>query len=263
MAGRELADYQALIDCIRDYWNVQIHDEKIVKHAVGSEGFFEDLDDYRFDKLKYLPRLVDYAGYRDKLVLDVGCGVGTDLVRFARGGAVVHGVDLSEKAIELAKKNFELRGGGCEADLRVMNAEALDYPDDYFDMVFAHGVIQYSADDRRLADEAHRVLKPGGEFIAQVYNRKGWLKKMSRVFKVPLEHDDAPGFKLHTIGEFRALLSKFSEVTITPERFPVRSRLHKGVKGFLYNTFFVGGFNLVPRPLVRRWGWHLMASAIK
>jgi hypothetical protein len=86
---------------------------------------------------------------------------------------------------------------------------------------------------------------------------------MSRFFKVELEHEDAPVLEKYTIREFRNMLAPFSRVKIVPERFPVKSRLHKGVKGFLFNTFFVGGFNLIPRPLVRRTGWHLMAFAEK
>ena len=67
----------------------------------------------------------------------------------------------------------------------------------------------------------------------------------------------------YTIGEFKAMLADFDKVRIVPERFPVKSRLHGGLKGLLFNTCFVGVFNLIPRPLVRRWGWHLMAFATK
>ena len=48
-----------------------------------------------------------------------------------------------------------------------------------------------------------------------------------------------------------------------PERFPVKSRLHKGWKGAVYNTMFVGTFNALPRSLVRRFGWHLLAFCTK
>ena len=64
--------------------------------------FFEEIEDYRFEKLDYLPSLVDFDGYRGRRVLDVGCGVGNDLARFARGGAEVVGIDLAETSIDLA-----------------------------------------------------------------------------------------------------------------------------------------------------------------
>jgi len=254
-------DSAILISQIQNYWNERIHDLEIVKHPVGTKGFFDDLEEYRFDKLRYLPKVVDFSAYRGKRLLEIGCGVGTDLIRFARGGAVVTGVDLSRTAIELAKKNFGYYN--LKGDLRVMNGEALEFSDNSFDVVYAHGVLQYTADAEKMISEAYRVLKTGGEFIAMVYNRKGWLNVMSKFFKVELEHEDAPVLKKYTIGEFKKMLSAFSEIKIIPERFPVKSRLHHGVKGFLYNTFFVGIFNLIPRSLVRRWGWHIMAFAKK
>lgn len=250
-----------LLHQIRVYWNEHIHDLEIVKHPIGSKGFFEDLDEYRFDKLRYLPKIVDFNGYKGKKVLEIGCGAGIDLIRFARGGADVTGIDLSETAIDLAKKNFNING--LKADLRVMNGEALDFQDNTFDLVYAHGVLQYTADSRKMAEESLRVLKEGGEFIGMVYNRKGWLNTLSKLMKVDLEHEDAPVLDKYTIDEFKELLSGFSEIKIIPERFPVKTRLHKGIKAFFFNTLFVNMFNLIPRSMVRPLGWHIMAFCIK
>jgi SAM-dependent methyltransferase len=246
---------------VRDYWNQHIHDLEITSHPVGSPGFFADLDQYHFEKLHHLLRLVDFNGFRGRTVLEVGCGAGTDLVRFAQGGARVTGIDLSPSAIALARQNFAQHG--LEADLREADGEQLPFPDNAFDLVYAHGVVQYTAQDQRLVDECHRVLKPGCEAIFQVYNRVSWLNALSKLMKVPLEHEDAPVLGKYSAAEFRRLLNGFREVRIVEERFPVKSRLHGGVKGLLFNTFFVGTFNALPRSLVRRFGWHLLAFCRK
>ena len=123
--------------------------------------------------------------------------------------------------------------------------------------------MQYTADPQRLVDECRRVVKPGGQAIVQVYNRISWLNALSKLMKVGLEHDDAPALRKFSIPDFRRLLRGFREVRIVPERFPVKSRLHGGWKGATYNGLFVGVFNLVPRPLVRRFGWHLIAFCRK
>jgi SAM-dependent methyltransferase len=246
------------IDEIARYWNHRIHDLEMTDAEAGTRAFFDDLDDYRFDKLRYLPQLVDFSAFRGQRLLEVGCGIGTDLVRFARGGARVTGVDLAPTAIDLAHQNFELNGLAAEA-LRVANGEALPYADNAFDVVYGHGVIQYTADPAALIRECHRVLKPGGTAIFMVYNRVSWLNALSKVMKVPLEHEDAPVLKKFSIAEFRGLLAPFADVRIVPERFPVRSRLHGGWKGMAFNTLFVGAFNALPRAWVRPFGWHLMA----
>jgi SAM-dependent methyltransferase len=246
---------------VRDYWNHHIHDLDVSTNAPGTREFFRDLDHYHFEKLHHLPRLIDFDAYRGKKVLDVGCGAGTDLVRFAKDGAIVTGVDLSSSAIDLARQNFAQQG--LAADLREADGEALPFADNEFDFVFAHGVVQYTGRDQALVDECRRVLKPGGTAVFQVYNRISWLNALSKVMKVPLEHEDAPVLKRYSAAEFRALLTGFRDVRLVEERFPVKSRLHGGWKGLAFNTFFVGTFNALPRAWVRRFGWHLLAFCVK
>jgi len=251
----------ATTEAVREYWNRHIHDLEITRHPVGSRGFFDDLDQYHFEKLHHLLRLVAFDGYRGRSVLEVGCGAGVDLARFAKGGARVTGVDLSASAIALARANFEQQG--LEGRFDVADGERLPFPDNAFDLVFAHGVVQYTANPQQLVEQCHRVLKPGGEAVFQVYNRISWLNALSKLMKVPLEHDDAPVILKFSIAEFRRLVAMFREVTIVPERFPVVSRLHGGWKGAVYNTLFVGTFNALPRALVGRFGWHLLAFCRK
>jgi len=251
----------ATTEQVRTYWEQHIHDLEITKHPVGSRGFFDDLDQYHFEKLHHLLRLVDFDGWRGRQVLEVGCGAGVDLARFARGGADVTGVDVAASAIALARANFDqqqLRGL-----LEVGDAEHLPFADATFDLVYAHGVVQYTANPQALVDECYRVLKPGGTAIFQVYNRVSWLNALSKVMKVGLEHDDAPVLLKFSASEFRRLVGRFRDVRIVPERFPVKSRLHGGWKGAVYNGLFVGAFNTLPRSLVQRFGWHLLAFCTK
>jgi ubiquinone/menaquinone biosynthesis C-methylase UbiE len=242
---------------VQKYWNERIHDLEMTSHEPGTREFFADLDEYRFDKLRYLPKLVDFSSYQGRRLLEVGCGIGTDLVRFAKGGAHTVGVDFSSTALDLAQKNADC--SEVSVELHLANGEDLPFEDGSFDAVYAHGVLQYTADPGKMVAECRRVLAPNGEAIFMVYNRISWLNALSKVMKVPLEHEDAPVLRKFSIGEFRAMLSDFASIRIVPERFPVRSRLHGGWKGFAYNNLFVGPFNLVPRPFVRRLGWHLMA----
>src|SRR5687768_12959553 len=195
---------------VRAYWNDHIHDLDISTNTPGTRAFFDDLDQYHFEKLHHLPRLIDFTAYRGKAVLEVGCGAGTDLVRFARGGAHVTGVDLSSSAIALARQNFAQHG--LQADLREADGERLPFANDSFDLVYAHGVVQYTPDARALVRECHRVLKPGGQAVFQVYNRISWLNALSKLMKVPLEHEDAPVLGRYSAAEFRALLTEFKDV---------------------------------------------------
>ena len=250
-----------MINDIQRYWNERIHDLEMTSHPVGSPEFFADLDAYRFEKLHYLPQVVDFNGFAGKRLLEVGCGIGTDLSRFAKGGAICTGIDLSQTAIDLASRNLAQQG--LSATLKIGNGEALAFGEGTFDVVYGHGVLQYAADAAQMVRECHRVLVPGGRAIFMVYNRFGWLNFMSKLMGVGLEHADAPGLRKFSIGDYRRMLAPFGEVRIVPERFPVVSRLHKGWKATVYNSMFVGTFNALPRSLVRPLGWHLMAFCTK
>jgi len=246
---------------IADYWDEHIHDLAITTYPAGTREFFQQLDEYRYDKLNYLPRLVDFNGYKGKDLLEVGCGAGIDLVRFARGGARVTGIDLSKTAIDLACKNIEQSGE--HGDLRVMNGERMESASNTFDVVYAHGVLQYTADPRKMIDEIYRVLKPRGEAIMMVYNKHSWLNLMRKVTNVPLEHEDAPVLKKFSVNELKELLQPFQDYRIIIERFPAKTKLHSGWKAHLFNRVFVRVFNMIPKRWIRPFGWHLMAFAIK
>jgi hypothetical protein len=101
----------------------------------------------------------------------------------------------------------------------------------------------------------------GGEAVFQVYNRVS-LNALSKL-RVPLEHEDAPVLGKYSAAEFRSMLDGFRDIRIVEERFPVKSRLHGGWKGLAFNTLFVGTFNALPRGMVRRFGWHLLAFCTK
>ena len=261
MSPGDASASRALIGRVRAYWNEHIHDLAITTHPSGSPEFFQDLEEYHFDKLHHLLALIPFDELSGQRVLDVGCGTGVDLARFARGGARAVGVDLAESAVRLAQQNVgHQRLPAC---LLVGDGEHLPFADHQFDFVFAHGVVQYTANGRRLVEEVRRVLKPGGQAVFQGYNRISWLNALSKLMKVDLEHEGAPVLHKYSPDEFRTVVAGFSDVRLVYERFPVKSRLHGGWKGVAFNTFFVGAFNALPRRWVERYGWHLLAFCRK
>lgn len=254
-------DDTADIEAVRRYWNDHVHDWKIARNIPGTQEFFEEIEAYRFEKLSYLPELVNFGGYAGQRVLDVGCGVANDLSRFAKGGAQVVGVDLTEHSIELAKRNFQQRA--LPGEFHIMNGEHLELPANSFDLVYCHTVLHFTPHPERLIQEIHRVLKPGKQAIIMTVNRHSWLNLMHHVMKVEIDYLGAPVFHRYTAREFRDLLKPFSTVRIVTERFPVRTKVHKGLKAKLYNLAFVALFNSLPRSWVGWSGYHLMAFASK
>jgi len=255
------ADSKDRLDAVREYWNNHVHDWKVARSPAGTPEFFEEIEAYRFEKLHYLPLRVDFNGYAGQRVLDVGCGVGNDLARFAKGGADVVGIDLAEHSIDLARANFEQRG--LAGHFEVMNGESMSFEDDAFDLVYCHTVLHFTANPSAMVEEIRRVLKPGGTAILMTVNRRSWLNVTQRLMKIEIDHLDAPIFDQYTYAQFQTLLKPFAKVKIICERFPVATKVHKGWKARLYNDLFVGTFNRLPHSWVERSGHHFLAFAEK
>jgi len=251
------------LDDVRSYWNEYVNDIEVTEFPVGSPEFFESLEKYRYDKIDYLRDYVGFERYQGKKVLEIGCGVGHDLMQFARAGANVSARDLADNAVKLATAN--LAREGYTGDIQQGNAEALDIPDDTFDVVYSHGVLHHTVDTEKAIAEVHRVLKPGGEAIIMLYNRNSWLSFVAWVSGTNIEHaeKDAPIIRKYSTRECRELFRDYSNVRIHVDRFPKRTRKFDNLFGKLNNYLLVPFFEILPDAIRRPLGWHIMIRANK
>ncbi len=85
---------------------------------------------------------------------------------------------------------------------------------------------------RRVVAECHRVLRPGGTAVSRSTTASRGCNACRSVMRVPLEHEDAPVLApIFHRASFAVLVARLPTSVIIPERFPVKSRLHKGWKG--------------------------------
>lgn len=248
-------------EAVRAYWNEHVFDWKIATHDVGSEAFFLELERYRFEKLEYLARCVNFNGYANLNLLDVGCGLGNDTSRFALGGALITGIDISPHAIELSQENFTHRG--LTGDFEVMDGENMSFADNSFDVIYCHTVFHFTHSPQKMVDEIQRVLKPGGTAILMTINRHSWLFFLHKLLKLEIDYLDSPVFKPFSYGEYADMLSVFDQVDIVVERFPVPTEVHRGLKAWVYNKLFVGFYNALPKYVTRKTGYHFLAFVKK
>lgn len=247
---------------VSEYWNSNVSNWKVARHLeAGSVPFFEEVERYRFEKLAYLDQIAGYSDYAGQTVLDVGCGLGTDLSRFAKGGAIVTGVDIAPRAVELAQQNFAWRG--LQGSFAVMDGEKLDFPDNTFDFVYCHTVLHFTQNPAAMVSEIHRVLKPGGKALLMAINRRSWLFFLHRVAGMKIDYMDAPVFHKMALPEFEENTGSFTMKDIKFFRFPVRTEVHKGWKAVLYNTLFVDFYLALPKRLTGTTGYHMIAFAQK
>jgi SAM-dependent methyltransferase len=113
--------------------------------------------------------LFDRYLFTRERVLDLGCGNGRYYEYFKEKGLDYHGLDNSEKLVEVARKRYK------EADFRVGDALNLPFSDNFFDKVISIAVFHHiPSEEFRISflKEVKRVLKPKGTLILTVWNFK-------------------------------------------------------------------------------------------
>ena len=145
-----------------------------------SREFYEEIDKRFFSNSKnYLPYknipfegLIDFKGLKNKNVLEIGVGNGSHAALLAKHSGEFTGIDLTDYAVNSTAKRLKL--SGLNGTILKMDAEALQFGDSSFDFVWSWGVIHHSSNTRKILEEIHRVLKPGGEATIMVYHRSIW-----------------------------------------------------------------------------------------
>ncbi len=134
---------------------------------------YEKKREFRYAELDYLHAAVDFPSFAGKKVLCVGDGAGIDALEFARNGAVVDVIDISEKAIDLTNKHFLQMRCKCPGVNGYVGdvSDTLPFSGQTFDAVYCFGVLHHITSVQWAVSEIARVLKPGGQFLGMVYNK--------------------------------------------------------------------------------------------
>ena len=234
---------------VESFWNSHPLCAFELPYPVGSREFFDWHHQVRqADEGRYAGHLYEFDGHKGERLLDVGCGIGWLVWQFARGGADITGVDLSDNSLALARKRLEY--DRLKAELVKGNAQDLPFPDGSFDFVTSAGVLHHTPETQGAIDEIHRVLRPGGRAMISLYYKNWalspWMWPLTRAavhfaygrvagrtqfasvksvedFARLFDGNDNPIGKIYTAREFRALFSAFAiervEIHYFPQRF--------------------------------------------
>lgn len=178
------------IEEVRSFWDA---------HPCGSTlsneqdrmKYFIEIASKRYLKEWHIPVLANFDNYKDRDVLEIGCGIGTDGLQFSKKNARYVGVDLTPTAVNMAKERFELFG--LQGRFEVVNAEKLPFSNNSFDHIYSFGVIHHSPNTEAIVCEIYRVLRPGGTFCVMIYNKSSinyyleimFLRKIFRLLLYP------------------------------------------------------------------------------
>ena len=211
---------------VHDYWNAAACGEDL--YLLNSEelGFLAQAEARNALEGKRICQLARFNECQGLKVLEIGVGLGADHQQFVEAGADLFGVDLTKRAVDYTKKRFQILG--LDYQLKVGDAENLDFSDEAFDVVYSWGVLHHTPDTGKAISEVYRVLKPGGDARIMIYHKwsmvgcmlwtryallklKPWLS-LKEVYSRYLE---SPGTKAYSVAEARELFSRFRAVEIS------------------------------------------------
>jgi len=215
------------------------------EHELGTREFFDEVERYRYKEYApWMPRVMEFERFRGARLLEIGCGMGTDLLQFARGGAYCTGIDLTPRSIEITRHRFKLYG--ADASFMISDGEHLPFRSESFDVVYSNGVLHHTPDTAGAIREVHRVLRPDGVAKIMLYHRNSlnyWVEIvlrrgvlgleflggrsaeeiMSRVIEFS-DHEARPLVKVYSRKEVRELFKMFKDVRVEVEQL-MRSEL--------------------------------------
>jgi len=276
-----MADFShTTVDEVRSYWDRRPCNIRHSPKPVGTREYFDEVEARKYFVEPHIPGFAEFDRWHGKKVLEIGCGIGTDTVNFARHGALVTAVDLSPQSLELARKRVGVYG--LQDQVRFYSGSAEDLssfvPAEPYDLIYSFGVIHHTPHPERVVDQMRHYAKPGTTIKLMVYYRHSWKVfwilmgygkgQFWRLKGLVAEHSEAqtgcPVTYTYTREEGRRLIesSGFKATEVYAEHiFPYR--IPQYVK---YEYVKDWPWNWTPDPMFRwmerHFGWHLCLTAV-
>jgi len=164
---------------MQEFWDGRPCGSTTSSKTLGTREFYEEVEAYRYRVEPCILECARFPETRGKHVLEIGVGLGTDSVQFARNGARLIGIDLSNRSLRLTEQRFRLYG--CGGSLLQADAEFLPFASNAFDIVYSWGVLLCVPNIYSAVNEVCRVLRPGGKAIVMLYHKNSlnyWVSIM-------------------------------------------------------------------------------------
>ena len=263
---------------VRDYWNRRPCNIRHSTAEVGTKEYFDQVEARKYMVEPHIPAFADFSRWKDKKVLEIGCGIGTDTMNFARAGADVTAVDLSSESLKLARRRAEVFDLSDRINFYEANAERLsDYiPAGKYDLIYSFGVIHHSPHPEEIVKQIRENFTQTGTTLKlMVYYRYSWkvmwmlLQEKGKFWKLDdiiAKHSEAQtgcpvtySYTKQTIADLIGDGFRMKDVFVD-HIFPYQ--IPKYVKYEYEKEWY---WKMLPesvfRSLEQKFGWHLCATA--
>ena len=265
MTPADKADHESVpIQTVKAYWDARPCNIRHSKRPAGTKEYFDEVEARRYMVESHIPAFAEFERWKGKRVLEIGCGIGTDTISFARHGAQVTAVELSTESLAVARKRAEVYGLSKRIDFVQANAEELTsvLPVNAYDLVYSFGVVHHTPHPAKAVAEIRHFMSSSSELRLMVYAKNSWKRIMIDAgFDQPEAQSGCPIAYTYTQDEARRLLSGFDVLAMTQAHI-LPFNIEKYVK---YEYEFQPWFAAMPKDMFRaletNLGWHLLVVA--
>jgi len=251
------------IATIEAYWDRRPCNIRHSNAPVGTREYFDQVEARKYLVEPHIPFFAQFQRWAGKRVLEIGCGIGTDAVNFARAGADYTAIELSAASLALTRQRFEafdLTGTFYHA-----NAEQLGFVIERadFDLVYSFGVIHHTPNQRAVIEQARRVIRDDGELRIMLYAQRSWKAMMIEAgFDQPEAQAGCPIATTYSHETIVALLDGLFELVSIEQAHIFPYRIDKYVEyEYEVEPWFAAMSPEMFSALERHLGWHYLIVA--
>ncbi len=164
----------ATVDTVQAYWDRRPCNIRHSTKPAGTKEYFDEVEARKYFVEPHIPGFAEFDRWKGKLVLEVGCGIGTDSINFARAGAKLTVTDLSAESLAMTRKRFEVFG--LDANFYQANAEQLSatVPVEEYDLIYSFGVLHHTPNPEAAFAEILKYCGPHTELRVMLYSKWCW-----------------------------------------------------------------------------------------
>jgi len=185
---------------VKQFWNQRPCNIKHSSKEFLSKEYFDEVEEKKYFVEPHIPSFADFKIWNGKKVLEIGCGIGTDSINFARNGAILTIVEFSEKSLEICKERFKVFG--LNAKFYCGDVEKLSdfLPFEEFDLIYSFGVIHHTPNPQKAFQEISKYINKDTELRFMLYSKISY-----KLFWVMMEND------IKEINDMENLIRKNAE----------------------------------------------------
>ena len=250
------------IDNVKRFWDKRPCNIRHSKKEVGTLEYFEDVSKKKFFVEPHIKSFTNFSSWKNKKVIEIGCGIGTAGIEFAKAGADYTGVELSNESLALTKQRFDIYSKA--AKFYSGNAEELStfVPVETYDLIYSFGVIHHSPSPEKIISEIKKYMNNKSILKIMLYAKNSWKNYMIEAgFDQPEAQTGCPIANVYSTEQVKQLLMDYEIISIKQDHiFPYKIKEYKN-DIYIKQPWFESMSADMFKALESKLGWHLLITA--